>query len=233
MSVRDPSATGSRRDIALKDPSSRAHATFLSRWRRISGPDRALLCEAMALLAFARVAIALLPFETVGRIAAPALGAALPAHEERIRIRSRVQWAVRACARRAPFKAVCFQQGLAAQLTLAQRHILAPSISWDERVGTAVDFRGAPAKQALGGEIPDRHAPVLIERNEADRRMPQGLGRHWQINDGTRLTGLILLGWPLAGGTHPISSRSVQTRALGESGTRQICWPDWPTYWLL
>jgi len=121
------------------DAHSPAPASFLARWRRVSGPDRALLCEALILLAFARVAIALLRFETIARISAPALGAAVPAPQDRAGLRSRVRWAVRAGARHVPFKAVCFQQGLAAQLMLRRRGV--PSVMY---YGAAP----APDKQA-------------------------------------------------------------------------------------
>lgn len=146
------------------DASGPAPATLLARWRRVSGPDRVLLCEAFLLLAFARVAIGLLPFERIARIAAPSLGADIPAPMERNRLRSRVRWAVRACARRVPFKAVCFQQGLAAQLMLRRRGI--PSVMYygaapapDKKAGLAAHvWVSDDGVYVVGGESAADHA---------------------------------------------------------------------------
>lgn len=74
------------------------------------------------MLAAARIAILNLPFPTIGRIASVRPGArrAPAASAERL---ERVRWAVTACARRVPFRALCFEQGLAAQVMLRRRGI--------------------------------------------------------------------------------------------------------------
>jgi transglutaminase superfamily protein len=94
----------------------------LRRLARLSWADRALLAEALAALALASLAIRLLPFRRVVRAAAAFDRPASPAPSESERIR-RTVWAVSAAARRAPWKAVCFQRGLAVHVMLRRRGI--------------------------------------------------------------------------------------------------------------
>lgn len=101
----------------------RRAALFLKRWRRTSWPDLALLAEALLLLAFARIAILILPFRAVGWIASRFTGERVIAAQVRDDMVCRVRWAVLAGARRVPFRAVCFQQGLAAQIMLRRRGV--------------------------------------------------------------------------------------------------------------
>jgi hypothetical protein len=85
---------------------------------RLSWPERRLALEALTLLVGGSLAIRLLPFRWVVGAAArlPARrGAAAPrAAEEIARI-------VDACADRLPWRAVCFQRGLAAHVMLRRR----------------------------------------------------------------------------------------------------------------
>jgi hypothetical protein len=81
--------------------------------------DHVLLAEALAALAVASLAIRLLPFRRIAAFAAraprrPAHASVNPA---------RLRWAVRAWARRVPWKAVCFQNALAMQAMLRRRGI--------------------------------------------------------------------------------------------------------------
>jgi hypothetical protein len=92
---------------------------FLTRLSRLSRAEAALLAEAMLVLAFSSAAIRLLPFARVGRLASGRLGRRRPRPAGELV--AKVAWAVRACARRAPWRAVCFQQGLAAQIMLRRR----------------------------------------------------------------------------------------------------------------
>jgi hypothetical protein len=93
----------------------------LARVWALSGPDRALLVEAITTLAIASLVVALLPFRTIDRFAGrPARSG--PPRDAR-RSLTRVAWAVRAGARRAPFRAMCFEQGLAAAWMLRRRGI--------------------------------------------------------------------------------------------------------------
>ena len=90
---------------------------FLARLARLSLPDAGLLVEAVVELAVSAAAIRLLSFRRVGRLASPPLGRARGANP------TRVAWAVGAAARRVPWRAVCFQQGLATQIMLRRRGI--------------------------------------------------------------------------------------------------------------
>jgi Transglutaminase-like superfamily len=111
-------------------------ATFFDRFRRLSRHDLFLLFEAIFWLAIARVAIALLPFRYVGLLASHPICHEVPgqAVDKVLRIR----WAVMTAGVRVPWRALCFQQGLAAQLMLRRRSI--PSVLYygaaqDERLG--------------------------------------------------------------------------------------------------
>ena len=108
-------------------------------WRkatRLSWADRFLLLEALVLLAVVAPAIRLLPFPKIGRMASG------PVHEPRLAdpdakvLIERVRWAVEVAAGRARWRAVCFQQGLAAQLMLRRRG-----------VDSTLYFGAAPDKQ--------------------------------------------------------------------------------------
>jgi len=94
----------------------------LHRLVRLSWADRALLAEAAAGLALASLAIRLLPFRFVVKAASALDRPATPLAPGDRRIAKTV-WAVRACAARAPWKAVCFQRGLAVHVMLRRRGI--------------------------------------------------------------------------------------------------------------
>ena len=74
--------------------------------------------EAGGCLALASLAIAVFPFRRVVALASSRRPRETPAGE---REAGRIAWAVQACARRAPWKAMCFQQGLAAHWMLRRR----------------------------------------------------------------------------------------------------------------
>ena len=84
---------------------------------RISWQDRLLLLEAILWLGVAGIAITLLPFRHVGRFAARPIRQPLPRDARLEKIR-RIRWAITTTAARVPWRALCFQQGLAAQLML-------------------------------------------------------------------------------------------------------------------
>ncbi len=89
--------------------------------RGLSGREWSLLIEAGLLLAGASAAIALLPFARVGRLASGRDAALMPPDEAAVIAEFR--WAITAVARRVPFRAKCFEQGLAAQWMLRRRGI--------------------------------------------------------------------------------------------------------------
>jgi hypothetical protein len=100
--------------------------SFANRLRRMSWSNRRLLVEGAATLVFASLAIRFLPFrQVVAKLTRPrrALWPAGDGREAEVR---RVRWAVTAIADRVPWRALCFQRGLAVHLMLGRRGI--PSI---------------------------------------------------------------------------------------------------------
>lgn len=83
---------------------------------RLARGDVALLAEALVTLVASSAAIRVLPFSRVGRMASRSLG-----DRARREGPEKIVWAVRAWGRRVPWRAVCFQQGLATQLMLRRR----------------------------------------------------------------------------------------------------------------
>ena len=82
--------------------------------------DWLLLAEALAALALASLAIALLPFRKVAAAASARGRKSVRSDHQTVR---RVRGAVRGWSRRVPWKAVCFQQGLALHWMLRRRGI--------------------------------------------------------------------------------------------------------------
>jgi hypothetical protein len=96
-----------------------APATRLPPARRTLS-DWLLLAEALAALALASLAIALLPFRRVAAAASARGPSEARTDSETVR---RVRGAVRGWSRRVPWKAVCFQRGLALHWMLRRRGI--------------------------------------------------------------------------------------------------------------
>ncbi|HEX2763960.1 MAG TPA: lasso peptide biosynthesis B2 protein [Allosphingosinicella sp.] len=97
--------------------SARAPASRLARLRPA---DWAALAEAGLTLALGSAAIKLLSFRRVAAWAST--GGRPAARNDAAKVR-RVRWAVEAWARRVPWRAVCFQRGLAVHLMLRRRGI--------------------------------------------------------------------------------------------------------------
>ena len=106
---------------ASSPPGDAPAGGLVARLQRLSLSDVAALIESLALLALSAAAIRVLPFATVGRLASLPLGRARSCGDEAL-VR-KVAWAVIACSRRAPWRSVCFQQGLAAQVMLRRRGV--------------------------------------------------------------------------------------------------------------
>lgn len=92
---------------------------MLQRWRRRSQRERMALVEAAVLLTAASLVVKLSPFRLVARIAAMDVRGRSPT--DPAATIAAVAWAVGAVARRARFRAVCIEQGLAAQVMLRRR----------------------------------------------------------------------------------------------------------------
>jgi hypothetical protein len=97
-----------------------ASAPLRRRARRGAG-DLLLLAEGLATLAGASVAIRLLPFRRLAAAASRGAASPGPASDE-ARMR-KLRWAVEAWGRRVPWRAVCFQRGLAFHVMLRRRGI--------------------------------------------------------------------------------------------------------------
>ena len=97
---------------------SRLRCTSRNLWR-----NRSLVVEAAKALTLASIAIRLLPFRKV-MDAAGAENPRAPRHAGDASAEiSRVRWAIDACARRLPWRIVCFQKGLALHKLLQRRGI--------------------------------------------------------------------------------------------------------------
>jgi len=88
---------------------------------RLPGQRRRLLPEAMLTLAWSSLLVACLPFRSVMRLAGAPPRRTSPAAAATIVLDT--VWAVEACGRRVPWRAVCFQQGLAVHLMLRRRGV--------------------------------------------------------------------------------------------------------------
>ncbi|MDP9414634.1 MAG: lasso peptide biosynthesis B2 protein [Pseudomonadota bacterium] len=99
--------------------------SLASDWRRLkamSWRDCFFLAEASFVLAVASLAIHLMPFRRVVSAVSRDGGAKTDRAGSFDEI-ARARWAVEACARRLPWKIVCFQKGLAMQVLLRRRGI--------------------------------------------------------------------------------------------------------------
>lgn len=98
--------------------------TALRRFRALSPADRLLTIEAVLALALAAACVAIVPFRRLAQSAAwaPRGPASADARAEAIR---QVRSAVMRSAPRMPFRAKCFEQGLAAVWLLRRRGVAA------------------------------------------------------------------------------------------------------------
>jgi hypothetical protein len=140
----------------------------------LSWADRFLLLEATISLAVAGLVIAVLPFGHLGRLAGLPVCRQVPPQQTRMKAARRVAWAIAACSRWVPWRAKCFQQGLAAQFMLRRRGI--PSVLY---YGAAPDAqRGLSAHvwvrdrdvDVIGGEIASRYAVLAMFPPQGDKR---------------------------------------------------------------
>jgi hypothetical protein len=92
----------------------------LTRWVRLGRQRQWLLIEATAAVAVASAAVQMLPFRRSIRLGARRLASTPKANAARM---AEVRWAVEAAARRAPWRALCIQKGLALQWMLRRRGV--------------------------------------------------------------------------------------------------------------
>lgn len=92
------------------------------RYRRLPRARKRLLCEALAALALARIAMACLPFRRVAAwLGTPGTETPSTATPGEIRLADQIGWAVGSLARRVPWDARCLAQALAATWMLRRR----------------------------------------------------------------------------------------------------------------
>jgi len=95
----------------------------LEKFRRLSWRDRLLILETLISITLASVAIAILSFRSVVSRASRMHRPTPLSTESTEDFVARLRWAITAVAARVPWRAVCFQQGLAAHLMLRRRGI--------------------------------------------------------------------------------------------------------------
>jgi hypothetical protein len=129
----------------------------------LSRANKSVLAESLILVSLVSVAIRLLPFRLVvraasGKRAEPALG-----DEQRAMV-MRCRWAVEKWAERVPWKAVCFQKGLAFHMMLRRRGIASTlhyGVMQDEERGlTAHVWVSEGGRILMGGEIASDYTPL-------------------------------------------------------------------------
>ena len=98
----------------------RLHRILVRAWH-VGWQDRLLLLEALTTLSLASLAIRFLPFRRVVAAVGRGRSNRTVAREERDVVIRRVVWSLDACANRVPWRALCFQRGLAAHLMLRRR----------------------------------------------------------------------------------------------------------------
>ena len=136
----------------------------LRRFLEVSWPDRFLLAEAVAWLGFARLAIAALPFRRIAQLAARSVRHVREGQDLRIAAVRRIGWAITVTAHRLPWRAQCFEQGLAAQFMLRRRgiaSILHYGVAPDKEKGlTAHVWVRDGEVNVVGGEAASRYASL-------------------------------------------------------------------------
>jgi Transglutaminase-like superfamily len=129
---------------------------------RLPWQDRVLLLETILSLTIAGIVIAVLPFRYVGFLAARPIRRATLLGQARVYEVGRVRWAIITIAARLPWRALCFQQSLAAQLMLRRRGIssvLYYGAAQDDRSGLCAHVWVRDGNvDVIGGEIAYRFA---------------------------------------------------------------------------
>jgi Transglutaminase-like superfamily len=96
---------------------------LIRKFYQLSWPDRQLLLEATLSLAIAALFVGVLPFRVVVRCGSLSGAGSEPCLQTHPTAVKRIRWAIEASARRVPWRAMCFEQGLAAQFMLRRRQI--------------------------------------------------------------------------------------------------------------
>jgi hypothetical protein len=126
--------------------------TLLSRLGRLDRANRRLLAEALPALVLASLSIRLVPFRRLAARASRRPGAGAAADEAFLR---KLRWAVDSWGKRVPWRALCFERGLAVHAMLRRRGV--PSVL---HYGVAREGEGVAAhvwvtvgaRPVIGGE---------------------------------------------------------------------------------
>jgi hypothetical protein len=155
------------------------------RRRPLGATNRRLLAEALPALVLASLAVKLVPFRRVAR-AASRRGRAAGAPADAAFLRQ-ARWAVAAWAKRVPWRAVCFQQGLALHAMLRRRGIpsvLHYGVAKDGEAGLRahvwVTVDGRPV---IGGEEAPAFACVATFPPLEQREPPQDAAKSLSARD--------------------------------------------------
>lgn len=103
-----------------------ANSSPVRRLFRLSLSNKLVLAEALVVLSVASAAIKVLPFRRTAALMRGRMSRAGLDHEDQRRLVAQCRWAVEAWSDRVPWRAVCFQRGLALHLMLRRRGI--PSV---------------------------------------------------------------------------------------------------------
>jgi len=160
-------------ELAVNRPSIALVKKFLL----LPSHDRWILLEATLGLAVGSLAIALLPFRQVGRLAARPIARLELKSQTRVREVECVRKAIIIAARRVPWRAGCFQQGLAAQFMLRRRGV--PSVLYyGAALGNGNDLSAHVwvrdgGVDVVGGEIASRYGQLAAFPPEGREKHPR------------------------------------------------------------
>ena len=153
-----------------------ARASFLTRAARLGRANWLTLAEAFAALAIASAAIRAVPFRRLVGVMAADVGRAAPDPEVRDRMVARSRWAVQLWADRVPWRAVCFQRGLALHWMLRRRGIASSlhyGASLSGRKGLAAHvWLTVEGRVILGGDVEEDYACLAVYPAPADGGRP-------------------------------------------------------------
>jgi Transglutaminase-like superfamily len=149
---------------------------------QMSWPNRFLIIESMCWLAMASFLISILSVKRLRYFASLPVRGTMPPAATRLKMIRQTRWAVLTCVRHTPWRAVCFQQGLAAQFMLRRRSV--PSTMFYGAALESADKLKAHAWvraadiDVIGCEISNRYTVVMTFSSESrfssDRdRFPQ------------------------------------------------------------
>jgi hypothetical protein len=139
-------------------------SSFLMRLVRRRG-DLPVLIEAVIWLLVARIILRLLTITRTVSLLIPArkLTLSSPVSLDTL---ARVRWAVRLGARKVPWRALCFEQGIAAQRMLMRRGIAADLVYGVARNGNGSTEAHVWTRVAdhtvVGGPLGDRFKPIVV-----------------------------------------------------------------------